>query len=57
MVKESKTPDKPHVFRHQLTRFDGQATITDPDQLRHALLHGIGRAKAYGAGLLSLAPA
>lgn len=42
---------------HVLTRFDGLATITDPDQLRHALLTGIGRAKPYGAGLLTLAPA
>lgn len=48
---------KPHVFRHALTRFEGLATITDPDQLRHALLTGIGRGKPYGAGLLSLAPA
>ncbi|MFI6340511.1 type I-E CRISPR-associated protein Cas6/Cse3/CasE [Streptomyces sp. NPDC050535] len=42
---------------HVLTRFDGLATVTDPDQLRHALLTGIGRGKPYGAGLLSLAPA
>jgi CRISPR system Cascade subunit CasE len=42
---------------HVLTRFDGLATITDPDLLRHALLTGIGRGKPYGAGLLSLAPA
>ncbi|MFF3544741.1 type I-E CRISPR-associated protein Cas6/Cse3/CasE [Streptomyces platensis] len=42
---------------HALTRFDGLATITNPDQLRHALLTGIGRGKPYGAGLLSLAPA
>ncbi|MFG2803835.1 type I-E CRISPR-associated protein Cas6/Cse3/CasE [Streptomyces pseudovenezuelae] len=42
---------------HVLTRFDGLATITNPDQLRHALLTGIGRGKPYGAGLLTLAPA
>ncbi|MER6094151.1 type I-E CRISPR-associated protein Cas6/Cse3/CasE [Streptomyces bluensis] len=42
---------------HALTRFEGLATITDPGQLRHALLTGIGRGKPYGAGLLSLAPA
>ncbi|MDH6455493.1 CRISPR system Cascade subunit CasE [Streptomyces sp. SAI-119] len=42
---------------HVLTRFDGLATITDPDLLRHALLTGIGRGKPYGAGLLTLAPA
>ncbi|MFB6931416.1 type I-E CRISPR-associated protein Cas6/Cse3/CasE [Streptomyces chartreusis] len=47
----------PDEFRYTLRRFDGEATITDPDQLRHAVLAGIGRGKAYGAGLLSLAPA
>ncbi|MFG2276824.1 type I-E CRISPR-associated protein Cas6/Cse3/CasE [Streptomyces chartreusis] len=44
-------------FRYALRRFDGEATITDPDQLRNAVLAGIGRGKAYGAGMLSLAPA
>ncbi|MGJ5797684.1 type I-E CRISPR-associated protein Cas6/Cse3/CasE [Streptomyces europaeiscabiei] len=48
---------KPDVFRHPLTRFDGLATVTDPDLLCQTLLDGIGRGKAYGAGLLSLAPA
>ncbi|MFE9558410.1 type I-E CRISPR-associated protein Cas6/Cse3/CasE [Streptomyces sp. NPDC006692] len=42
-------------MRHHLTRYDGTATVTDPDALIHALLTGIGRAKPYGAGLLSLA--
>ncbi len=36
-------------------RYDGTATVTDPDQLRPAVIGGIGRAKAYGCGLLSLA--
>ncbi|MFG2651231.1 type I-E CRISPR-associated protein Cas6/Cse3/CasE [Streptomyces sp. NPDC048436] len=40
-----------------LTQFDGFARITDPSLLTDALRHGIGRAKSYGAGLLSLAPA
>ncbi|MFF4985446.1 type I-E CRISPR-associated protein Cas6/Cse3/CasE [Streptomyces sp. NPDC001046] len=44
-------------MRHSLLRYDGTATITDPDALRHAVIHGIGRGKPYGAGLLSLAPA
>ncbi|MFF9779461.1 type I-E CRISPR-associated protein Cas6/Cse3/CasE [Streptomyces sp. NPDC013978] len=43
--------------RHHLVRYDGTATITDPQALAQALLTGIGRAKSYGAGLLSLAPA
>lgn len=42
---------------HALTQFDGTATITDPAALTRALLTGIGKGKAYGAGLLSLAPA
>ncbi|MGD3109455.1 type I-E CRISPR-associated protein Cas6/Cse3/CasE [Streptomyces sp. YGL11-2] len=44
-------------MRHNLLRYDGTATVTDPDALTHAVLTGIGRAKPYGAGLLSLAPA
>ncbi|MFF7266826.1 type I-E CRISPR-associated protein Cas6/Cse3/CasE [Streptomyces cyaneofuscatus] len=43
--------------QHHLTRFDGTATITDPEALTHALITGIGRGKSYGAGLLSLLPA
>jgi CRISPR system Cascade subunit CasE len=37
--------------------FDGSLTVTDPEKLRHSLCHGIGRAKGYGCGLLTLAPA
>ncbi|QDQ98569.1 type I-E CRISPR-associated protein Cas6/Cse3/CasE [Tomitella fengzijianii] len=37
-------------------RFDGVLEVTDPDALRMALCHGIGRAKAYGCGLMTLAP-
>ncbi|MEU9671443.1 type I-E CRISPR-associated protein Cas6/Cse3/CasE [Streptomyces bobili] len=44
-------------MRHSLIRYDGTATVTDPDALTQAILNGIGRAKPYGAGLLSLAPA
>lgn len=36
--------------------YTGTLTVTDPDALRHAMTHGIGRAKAYGHGLLMLAP-
>ncbi|MEU9059181.1 type I-E CRISPR-associated protein Cas6/Cse3/CasE [Streptomyces sp. NPDC048430] len=44
-------------MRHSLIRYDGTATVTDPDALHDAVLAGIGRGKPYGAGLLSLAPA
>lgn len=37
-------------------RFSGTLEITDADSIRHALTHGIGRARAYGCGLLTLAP-
>lgn len=57
VTKKQNSDSEPDVFRHVLTRFDGAATITDPGQLHHALLAGIGRGKPYGAGLLSLAPA
>lgn len=43
-------------IRHARTRFDGSATITDPNLLRQKITEGIGRGKAYGCGLLSIAP-
>lgn len=36
--------------------FSGILTVTDADAIRQALTQGIGRAKAYGCGLLTLAP-
>lgn len=36
--------------------FDGRLEITDPDAMRRTLTQGIGRARAYGCGLLTLAP-
>ncbi|MFD3685735.1 type I-E CRISPR-associated protein Cas6/Cse3/CasE [Nocardiopsis sp. NPDC058631] len=36
--------------------FDGRLTVTDPDALRRVLCAGLGRAKAYGCGLMTLAP-
>ncbi|HRJ34274.1 MAG TPA: type I-E CRISPR-associated protein Cas6/Cse3/CasE [Fimbriimonadaceae bacterium] len=37
-------------------QFDGVLIVTDPDKLREAVRNGIGPQKAYGFGLLSLAP-
>jgi hypothetical protein len=34
----------------------GRLRVTDPDTLRNALPAGIGPAKGYGQGLLTLAP-
>lgn len=36
--------------------FEGVLSILDPDTFRTALTEGIGRAKAYGCGLMTLAP-
>ncbi|MFD6345022.1 type I-E CRISPR-associated protein Cas6/Cse3/CasE [Streptomyces roseolus] len=36
--------------------FEGRLRVTDPTALRAALLEGIGPAKSYGCGLLTLAP-
>jgi len=37
-------------------RFDGHLRIVDADTFRAAVMHGIGPGKAYGFGLLSIAP-
>ncbi len=42
---------------HFAVRFDGLLQVNDPDRLRATLEDGIGSAKGYGFGLLSLARA
>jgi CRISPR system Cascade subunit CasE len=37
--------------------FDGRLKITDPEAFRTTLTQGLGRGKAYGCGLMTLAPA
>lgn len=37
-------------------QYDGVLRVTDADCLRHALINGIGHAKAFGCGLLTLVP-
>ena len=38
-------------------RFEGRLAVRDADQFRRTLVDGVGRGKAYGFGLLSIAPA
>lgn len=38
------------------TQFDGVCTVTDADACRRAMTNGVGRAKAFGFGLLTLVP-
>ncbi|MBO3142456.1 type I-E CRISPR-associated protein Cas6/Cse3/CasE [Dermatophilus congolensis] len=40
-----------------MATYDGLLHVTDADALREALTEGIGRAKAYGCGLMTLAKA
>jgi len=39
-----------------VARFDGVLSVTEPEKLRQALAQGIGHGKAFGLGLLSVAP-
>ncbi|MFE5331275.1 type I-E CRISPR-associated protein Cas6/Cse3/CasE [Embleya sp. NPDC056575] len=42
--------------RHHRVRFEGTAEIVDPDALRAAVVGGVGKGRAYGCGLLTIAP-
>ena len=37
------------------TVYEGSLRVTDPESLRRALIAGVGRSKAYGCGLMTLA--
>lgn len=50
-----KKTDGMQVTVHTAT-FEGRLKVTDVGLLTHALLNGIGPSKAYGCGLLTLAP-
>lgn len=43
------------AMRHVVTQFDGRAVISDAEQARQAVVAGVGRGRAYGCGLLSVA--
>jgi len=52
-----RNPDRDRRDRVTINRtvYEGVAHVTDADALRHALIAGIGRSKAYGCGLMTLA--
>ena len=56
-VFRRRNPDRDRRDRVTINRtvYEGVARVTDPDALRHALVAGIGRSKAYGCGLMTLA--
>ncbi|MEA4909280.1 MAG: type I-E CRISPR-associated protein Cas6/Cse3/CasE [Anaerolineaceae bacterium] len=45
-----------HAVRFWAVRFDGELDVTDPDAFLGTLQQGIGSAKGFGYGLLSIAP-
>lgn len=47
---------KKRKLTHYAVRFEGVLQVTDPDALWDAIQTGIGSAKSFGFGLLSLAP-
>jgi CRISPR system Cascade subunit CasE len=51
-----KQTDKRRDLTLHTVQFDGRLQVTDPDKLLAAVQRGIGPAKAFGCGLLSLAP-
>ncbi|MEV0810315.1 type I-E CRISPR-associated protein Cas6/Cse3/CasE [Micromonospora sp. NPDC050200] len=53
--KTGRRTDTPAVNLESVT-FDGLVQIEDPKLVRQALLDGVGSGKAYGFGLLTLAP-
>lgn len=52
-----QTDGKSHPIRCQAVRFDGRLQVTEAAAFAAALCDGIGSAKGFGFGLLSLAPA
>jgi len=46
-----------HAGEFVAVRFDGVLVVTDPDAFRNTIAAGIGTGKAFGFGLLSVAPA
>lgn len=49
---DGNTWDRVHLVT---ARYAGRLRVVDADKLRYALLNGVGRAKGYGCGLLTLA--
>ncbi|MFI5792360.1 type I-E CRISPR-associated protein Cas6/Cse3/CasE [Streptomyces sp. NPDC051677] len=55
LLRFNKRPNGPRLTISTAT-FQGRLRVADSDALRNALLGGIGPAKGYGQGLLTLAP-
>lgn len=60
VAREHRAFVKGRDVRHRVTidraTFEGRLTVVAPERLREVLVKGLGSAKAYGCGLLTLAP-
>ncbi|MFD9592079.1 type I-E CRISPR-associated protein Cas6/Cse3/CasE [Kitasatospora sp. NPDC059973] len=54
-ARGARRSDQRHI-KHDRVMFEGSAVIDNADLLRSRLGDGIGKGKAYGCGLLSIAP-
>jgi CRISPR system Cascade subunit CasE len=54
-LKFRKKPTDKTLVTLSVATYEGELVVEDADMLRQALCSGIGRAKAYGCGLLTLA--
>jgi CRISPR system Cascade subunit CasE len=54
---QKRVSETGHSTTHLAVVFEGVLRVTDSDAFRETLVRGIGSAKAFGFGLLSLAPA
>ncbi|MEV0254739.1 type I-E CRISPR-associated protein Cas6/Cse3/CasE [Streptomyces sp. NPDC050732] len=55
-AKTRQDTEPAHRVKVVTVTFDGRLEVTDADALRRTLTHGLGKAKAYGCGLMTLAP-
>ena len=55
IFNETSADKNRNTVRIRTVTFDGALTVTDADVFRTALTKGIGRGKAYGCGLLTVA--
>ncbi|UYG17503.1 type I-E CRISPR-associated protein Cas6/Cse3/CasE [Brachybacterium huguangmaarense] len=54
-TRRDKTSPRTGTVTLRTARFDGSLRITDVEAFRRTLTHGIGRGRAYGCGLLTIA--
>jgi CRISPR system Cascade subunit CasE len=55
-VYVNKDKGKGEPIRYRSAQYEGNLEVTDPERFRETIIRGIGPAKAFGFGLLSVAP-